>query len=438
MQQPGVQRLVPSSGLFTLVWIGSLCGLLGGQLAIYAVPIMALRELGASASWVAILSGAGFLPYLLLGLPAGLIADRLNRRFVIVVSDSSRSTLIVLIPILHLNQLLSNSALLIIVFLVGGFTVLSEVAFQSSIPELVPRLRLQRVNSNIELARSLVQLAGPILAGLVIQIASATIAMLLNAVLLGVAAAFALAARMASHRVVAEAPGRSSGRRFTLLRDVAGGFTFLRREAGLGRLLLAHAVWVTGIGIFQAVFMVALVNARQLNSVEIGAVFAVGNGGFILGALLGRSAIARRNPGKAMLTGVVLCASGYLLIALAPLSWGVLSVSLLLLIASLGTPVYSMSFATVRQAFTPSEVMGRVASITLVVGRGMVPIGALLASFMLHGLSVESVIAVAGIFALIAAVIVWANSRYADRAFLALRSGADPAVGISSVTNKRK
>src|SRR5262245_33157954 len=119
---------------FMKLWTGQSISEVGSQISQLAIPWLALKGLHASTFEFAILGVLGFVPFILFALPAGVWVDRLRRRSILIVGDSSRVVLLALIPILWEIGVLRIWQLMVIQFVIGIFTVFFDVAYQSYLP----------------------------------------------------------------------------------------------------------------------------------------------------------------------------------------------------------------------------------------------------------------------------------------------------------------
>ena len=134
---------------------------LGTQVSALAIPFVAIDILEASTFQVALLGVVDFLPFLLIGLPAGVWVDRLRRRPVMIAGDLGRAVALATIPIAFLLGVLTIVQLYVVGFVVGVLTVFFDVAYQSYLPSLVARDQLQEGNAKLEISRAGAQVVGP-------------------------------------------------------------------------------------------------------------------------------------------------------------------------------------------------------------------------------------------------------------------------------------
>src|SRR5437763_4347421 len=166
---------------FLKLWAGQTVSVFGDQIGLLALPLLAVLTLQANAAQMGILGAAERAPFLLVGLLAGVWADRLRRRPILIAADVGRALLFGSIPLAALLGLLTMPYLYLIAFLVGILTVFFDVAYQSYLPVLVSREQLVEGNSKLEISNSVSMIAGPGLAGGLVQLITAPLAILVDA-----------------------------------------------------------------------------------------------------------------------------------------------------------------------------------------------------------------------------------------------------------------
>ncbi|HEY7522563.1 MAG TPA: MFS transporter, partial [Candidatus Limnocylindrales bacterium] len=123
---------------FTWLWWSETVSLFGSQVTLVAIPLLAALSLGATALEMGMLAAVESAPYLLFSLPAGVLADRVDRRRVLVLANVARGLLLLAIPATSLFGVLSLPLLVAIAFLIGTCSVAFDVAYQSFVPDLLP------------------------------------------------------------------------------------------------------------------------------------------------------------------------------------------------------------------------------------------------------------------------------------------------------------
>src|SRR6202165_996394 len=169
------------NGDFMRLWVGQTVSEAGTQVSQLAVPTVAILLLGATPFQVGLLTGLEFLPFPVLGLVAGVYSDRLKRRPLMIISDIGRMVALLTIPIAFSLGILRMEQLYLVGLVVGIFNVFFGISYQSYLPALIDRADLIEGNSKLEVSRSTAQLAGPAIAGFVIQWIGAAQAILIEA-----------------------------------------------------------------------------------------------------------------------------------------------------------------------------------------------------------------------------------------------------------------
>ena len=169
-------------GDFARLWAALSVSLMGTEITALALPLLAALTLGASALEMGILAAAGQVPFLLFSLPAGAWVDRLPRRPVLIAADVASALLLLSVPLAVPLGGPNFAHLCVVAFGVGTMTVVSEVAHYAYVPTLVGRERLTESNSRLQVSYSAAAAAGPGLAGALVQLLSAPVAVLADAV----------------------------------------------------------------------------------------------------------------------------------------------------------------------------------------------------------------------------------------------------------------
>lgn len=167
---------------FRRLWLADLVSQFGSRVDVLAVPLLAVTALGASVFEVSLLRTAESLPYLVLGLQVGAWCDRMRHRPVLIAADVGRAVLIASIPVAALFGVLGLAHLLVVVLGVGLLGVFFDIAHQTYVPRLVTREQLPDANSRLQTNLSMAAVAGPGLAGLVVQALGNAAALAVDAV----------------------------------------------------------------------------------------------------------------------------------------------------------------------------------------------------------------------------------------------------------------
>jgi MFS family permease len=209
---------------FRRLWAGMTVSRLGSSVAGVATPLIAVQVLDASAFAVSLLTAAAWLPWLLVGLPAGAWIDRVTRRPVMLVSDLVSATLVLSVPLAAWAGRLTMAHLLAVTLLLGASTVFFTVAWTAYLPAMFAKDDLVRANSALQGTESAAQVAGPALGGLLFAAVSAVAGLVLDAVSFLVSAVSLWRIRRAERRPAPPAAASGIGR------DIMAGARWLIRD----------------------------------------------------------------------------------------------------------------------------------------------------------------------------------------------------------------
>lgn len=182
---PEGTRFVPPLLLrtaFRRYWTGQTVSLMGDQISAIAIPFVAVISLHADATQVGVLTALPWLPSLLFALPAGAWVDRYaRRRATMIAADLGRAALLAGLPVAYWLGVLSIAQLYVVAFAVGTLNVLFSVCNPGVFVGVVPEERYVDGNSLIHGSRALSFVAGPSLGGLLVQLLTAPVAVLADA-----------------------------------------------------------------------------------------------------------------------------------------------------------------------------------------------------------------------------------------------------------------
>jgi MFS family permease len=379
---------------FMKLWVGQTISRVGSQTSVLALPLTAVLVLEATPAQMGVLEAAGALPSLLFGLLAGAWVDRRRRRSILITADVGRAVLLLFIPVAAVLSVLRVSHLYIIAFLVSALGVLFGVAYGPFLLSLIGRERLVEGNSKLALGRSAAEILGPGLAGGLVQLVTAPIAIAADALSYLVSALF-----LGLIRAPEPVPRPVEQQRSIWREAIEGvrlvvGHPLLRPLAGcVGMVSLFNSV-------LETVVILYLTRELGIGPGLLGLIFASGSVGFVVGALLPERAAQRFGLGPAIIGGLLIAALGDLLV---PLAGGPVVVVVVILIVAefffgLGLTIYEVGQASLRQAVTPDHLQGRMNATMQVVALGTVPLGGLLGGALgeIIGLRMTLIVAALG------------------------------------------
>ncbi|MEV0323071.1 MFS transporter [Streptomyces sp. NPDC050658] len=363
---------------FRLLWCGETVSLFGTQITLVALPLTAVLVLHASGPEMGLITAAGWLPVVVLGLIAGAWSDRRDQRRTMIVCNVCRAVLIGAIPLLAAVDLLTVPTLLVLAFVTGCFAVFFDVSYQTLVPLTVAPDRLAGANSRLEMSRSFAQLLGPTVAGFLVVQLSAAGTLTVDAASYAVSAAciFAMTTRRPSAKP--SPPSRPNGVR-GLRTDLAEGLHFVRRHRPIQLVIIAGAA----SNLFTAGLMAlhVLYAARDLNLSPrvIGACLAAEGAAALIGSVLTARIIRRMGEPRTVLMGLALLTGGGFVLAATSLPWSWAGFAAAQFAFGFSSPLINVSLVTLRQRLTPEHVLGRVNSVARVGIMSSLPLGSLLA-----------------------------------------------------------
>lgn len=375
---------------FLKFWAGQTVSQAGSQISALAIPLTAVLLLNARPAEMGLLGAAQFAPALLFGLVIGAWVDRAPRRPVLIAADIGRALLLAAIPVAVGAGVLRVEYLIVIAFLVGTLTVLFDVAYQSFLPSLIERDQLVEGNSKLELGSSAAQVAGPSLAGLIIQAISAPFAVVLDALSFLASAAFVLRIR------VSEPPPAPTGASRTIWRDIAEGVHAVGANPYLRAMLVSGGIVNLCGSLVTAVYILYVTRELGLSAAALGLVLSAVGVGTLVGPVAARPINDRIGVGPALVCALVFVVLARLCAPLAGLSPGA-AVPVLILGQALAGGAFvllNVSSVSLRQAITLRHMQGRVSATARVVMAGGRPIGALLGGVLAEAIGLQSTLVV--------------------------------------------
>ena len=357
-------------GDFLWLWSSQTVSQFGSQVSELALPLVAIVVLHESAFAVAMLGMVEFLPFLLFSLPAGVWVDRLRRKPILVFADVLRAAALVSVPIAYWLDGLTMWQLYVVGFVVGVGTVFFDVAYQSYLPTLVKRDELSDGNSKLELSRSAAQLGGPGLAGVLIGILTAPVAVLADAI------SFVVSGLLLT-RIRTTEPEPVTADRRSLLSELWEGLRYVLENQYVRGIAASIAIFNFFGNVGGAIVLVYFVRELGLSATTIGIVLGLGNVGFLVGALLARRVEARVGVGRTIVGASMLSVPGMLLVPLAPHDLAVPVLIASGVIVGFAIVIYNVTAISLMQAITPDRLLGRMNASRRFFVWGVIPLGAI-------------------------------------------------------------
>lgn len=359
---------------FLKLWWGQFISESGSQVSTLALPTVAILILAATPVQVGLLEAFGFLAFPLLGLIAGVWVDRLRRRPVLIICDILRMFALGSVPFAFLLNALTMEQLYVVALIVGVGTVFFDVAYQSYLPALISRTDLLEGNSKLQVTGSVAQMAGPALAGLLIQFAGAARAVFVDAASFFVSVLSLLWIRRPEPD---PRPSSAEGRR-GFFYEMWEGIRFVMGNATISRIAGCTSTSNLGGNIFFAVYLIYAYRVLHLSPGIIGVIFGAGAVGGLIGALVASWIPARIGLGPTLFFSIMLGPLSMILVPVAQIGYAVPLLIASQVIGSFINPVYNINQVSLRQAITPDRVQGRMNATVRTIIWGTIPIGALI------------------------------------------------------------
>ncbi|MFD9123322.1 MFS transporter [Kitasatospora sp. NPDC059571] len=367
-----------ATGFFRL-WTAESVSMVGSQITVFALPLVAVLTLRASAWQMGLLTASASLAVLLLGLSAGVWADQYDRRAVMLGANAVRGVVLLSVPVLYWFDELDLTVLLVVSFTVGAMSLLFDSAMSAYLPRLVGDKELTAANSWIQATESVGDVGGPGLAGIVVQVLGAPVTILVDSVSYLVSSISLLTLPAAPPETGHDRPDQSHRQ------AIAQGLKLLWSNRILRPLAVAAAHFNLFTSMFFALFVLYAVKVLDFSPFLLGLVTTVGGVAGLLGATAAGKLSRRFGAGRTMMAAYAIPGTAGLLVPVA---------------ASFGTPVavacltastFFWSFCVVillitgmslRQRLVPDEFRGRVSATFRFIAWGIEPLGGLLGGLL--------------------------------------------------------
>ena len=390
--------------VYRRLWLSILVSSVGSQITLLALPLTAALLLQASPLQMGLLTAVETLPFALFSLPSGVWLDRVRKLPVYVAGEWALGLAVASVPLAHHLGWLGMGWLYGVGFVVGCVYTVSGSAAQIVLTQVVARERLVEAHAKNALASSGAEVAGPGLAGVLIRLLGAPVALLVDALLLVFSAA------ILRGLPVHEPPPPKRELRF--LRDLGTGLRFVRDTPLLLTLALLVGGWQLCQNAVQGVQILHASRGLGLGEEAIGLCYAGLGVGTVGASVLGHRLSGLHGPGPTIAIGFAACGLGWLLPALAPTgAWGVAAFAAMLLLSGVGSVLVFINFLALRQAVTPAPLLGRMTTTMrwlLLLPAGP---GALMGGWNGQHVGLPQALGTAGALALLLAACAWRTDR---------------------------
>ena len=382
------------------LWTSIVISSFGGQVTMLALPLTAAVLLHATPTQMGLLTAMEIAPFVLFSLPCGVWLDRVRKLPVYIAGETALAFIVASVPLAWWLGWLSMPWMYVTSFLLGTIFTTAGSAAQIVLTQVVARERLVEAHAKNALATSGAEVAGPGVAGALIKLVGAPLALLVDAVLLIVSAMIL--------RGIVVNEERAARPDAHFLRDLRAGVRFVARHRLLVALAMAVGVWQMCHNAAIVVQILFATRTLGLSEQAVGLSYMGMGLGTVLASVFGNRISARIGPGPCLVLGFATCGAGWLMLSVAPANaFGVFVFALMLMLFSAGAVLVFINFLALRQAVTPEPLLGRMTStmrwlILLPAGPG-----ALLGGWLGEHHGLRSALAFAGVAALLLALAVW-------------------------------
>ncbi|MBB4846099.1 MFS family permease [Paucibacter oligotrophus] len=398
-------RLPPNDLLRDLVYrrlfASILISSLGGQITMLALPLTAALLLNASPTQMGLLTAMEIAPFVLFSLPAGVWLDRVRKLPVYIIGETLLALTVATVPIAAWMGWLTMTWLYVVGFVLGTVYTTAGSASQIVLTQVVERDRLVEAHAKNALASSGAEVVGPGVAGVLIKLMGAPMALAVDAALVLVSALI-----LRGIQVKEVLKPREAGTRFW--DELKGGLRFVRQHSLLVALAGAVGGWQVFNNAAQVVQILYATRSLGLSAQAVGMSYVALGAGTVLASVMGHRISARIGPGPSLVLGLATSGLGWLSLALLPTAWvGAPAFAFMLFMFGVGAVLIFINFLSLRQAVTPTAMLGRMTSTMrwlILVPAGP---GALIGGWLGEHVSLRSSLLFAGVGALLVSLLAW-------------------------------
>jgi predicted MFS family arabinose efflux permease len=354
-----------------LLWAGQSVNGLGTFVTMVALPLLAVLRLHASTFEVSALEAVEWVPALLIGLPAGALIDRSHsKRRIMIVANVAQAAAVASVPLTAAVGVISLGTVFAAAFAAGLANVFFQCAYRPFLRAIVDPGDLVPANVRLQGSRSIAQISGPALGGLLVQVIGAASALLADA------ASFVVSiVSLVAIRAVEPVSALSRERVRT---EIADGLRYMARYPLLRSVAVVSAfanLLLTAISAVETVFLIRVVGVSPSS---VGVLFGITGAGGLAGAfmtgrlqrVLGTSLTARG--------ALAVTAPFALLLAATSRGAGLILFGVGSFVPCFGIAVASITFAGITQSACAPELLGRVSAASQLLAAATIPAGALL------------------------------------------------------------
>jgi MFS family permease len=385
--------------VYRRLWASVLTSSFGAQIMMLALPLTAAVLLHASPTQMGALTTMEILPFVLISLPSGVWLDRVRKLPVYIAGEIMLACAAASVPLAWWLHMLSITWLYVVAFIIGVVYTTAGSAAQVVLTQVVARDRLVEANAKNALASSGADVAGPGLAGALIKLLGAPVALLFDAALLLVSAGILRGIHVDDRPT----PGANA-----FWAELKEGLRFVLRNRLLVVLASCVGGWQMCNNCATVVNILFATRTLGLSEQSVGLSYVCLGFGTVLASLVGHRISRYFGPGPSMTIGIGSCSLGWLMLSMAPVGmFGVALFAANLTLFGLGAVMMFINFLALRQAVTPAPMLGRMTSTMRWLILLPAAPGALVGGWLGEHVDLRASLAFSGIGGLLVTLVAW-------------------------------
>lgn len=371
--------------------------------AIYQIALLWLvLDITGSSTITGLVAMAAFLPAMLFGLYAGVIADKYNRKLIMILSNLSQALTVIVIPILLYFDYDNILLIGFFAFVRASFSTFFPPALNALVPMITSKDRLVKVNSVLATSGQLAYLIGPLAAGLILSIVSIPYLFVIDSVSFLIAILILLF-------IVLPPKTKLPDKHFGSVKELFSGIQYAAKHKPLGTLFILTII--NNFFIMGPAFVGMLILVKDTLG-GTASQYAFVQSGLALGMLIGSVFVYRIgnriNIGKLLLIGMILDGATYSLMYFAG---SVNYVLIFIVIHALGIPMITISRTAIIQKHSPNEYHGRLFSLVHLSVVGVTALSAAVVGIAANYIDIKIIFLFIGIGAALCGVVGFFNPR---------------------------
>ncbi|MEB4861271.1 MFS transporter [Priestia megaterium] len=389
-------KVIWSNKNFCYLFIGKFLSSVGDQIYLIGLPLLALKMTG-SGLVLSLVVSCEYIAKLLASFGGGALADRLNKKYIMILSALMQSLIVGFIYVLSNKDLLSSVTICILAALVAASGSFYSSAETALLPTLFDKKHYTAMNSQFNLINTTCRLIGPVVAGGLIGVIGVQKIFLIDSL------SFIILIILVGFISISHNKLSNSTKKESLFQSIKAGFVFLQQNNFLIKIALGSFLTNIALGPILSLLVYFAQSSLHASSLDIGIIYACGSiGGLTMGFLAPRLKKRFNNFSTVFLINILLLGLGILLLGT---SFNIIIACIANFIIISMVYWYNVSYNTIVQEFTPSNYMGRISSVMFIVSQISLPLSISLAGILTNYLSIKLIYSVLGIFMVIIGLI---------------------------------